>query len=177
MSHTKDKGRVRDILENRHKSTGNSVTGTCILNDSEPPYLYSTTMKKSDSKCTRLYNPQGSHKTTMVYSKLLEDSAVRPNKYKVWCEQCNSHHPVHNQDDMQIIFVTKDPELAKGTKSHMADQRDTSFRDRLLKGGVPTSQTVHIEFVDMRDGGAFADNLTRITAMIARECNCPCFVF
>ena len=113
----------------------------------------------------------------MVYSKLLEDSAVRPNEYKVWCEQCNCHHPVYNQDDMKIILVTEDPELAKGTKSQTGDQRDTSFCHRLLKGGIPTSQTVHIEFVDMRDRGAFADNLTWITAMIARECNCQCFVF
>ena len=64
-------------------------------------------MKKSDSKCTRLYNPQGSQTTIMVYSKLLEDGAVRPNEYKVWCEQCYSHHPVHNQDGMLIIFVTE----------------------------------------------------------------------
>ena len=133
-------------------------------------------MKKSESKCTRLYNPKGSHKTTMVYSKLLEDGAVRPNEYKVWCEQCNSHHPVHNQGDNQIIFVTEDPDLEKGTKSHSRDQRDTSFRDRLIKGGIATSQTVHIEFVDVRDRGAFADNLTWITAMIARECNCQCVV-
>jgi hypothetical protein len=57
----------------------------------------------------------------MVYSKLLEDVAVRLNEYKVWCEQCNSHHPVHNQDDMQIILVTEDLELVKGTKSHTGD--------------------------------------------------------
>ena len=68
---------------------------------------------------------------------------------------------------MQIIFVTEDPELTKGMKSHTGDQQDTSFRDCLLKGGIPTSQTVHIEFVDMLDGGAFAD----------RECNCQCFIF
>ena len=127
MSHTNNRERVRDILENRHKSTENSVMGTCVVNDFEPPYLYTTTMKKSESKCTRLHNPQGSHKTTLVYSKLLEDSAVRPNKYKVWCEQCNSHHPVYNQDDMQIIFVIEDPELAKGTKSHSGDQGSTAI--------------------------------------------------
>ena len=113
----------------------------------------------------------------MVYSKLLEDGAVRPNEYKVWCEQCNNHHPVHNHDEMRIIFVTEDPELTKGTKSHSGEPRNTSFRDQLLKCGIATSQTVHIEFVDIRDGGAFADNMTWITAMIARECNCQCFVF
>ena len=61
-------------------------------------------------------NPQGSQTTTMVYSKLREDGAVRPNEYKVWCEQCKGHHPAHNQDDMQIIFATEDRELAKGTR-------------------------------------------------------------
>ena len=78
---------------------------------------------------------------------------------------------------MQIIFVTEDRELAKGTKSHMGGQRDTTFHDCLTKEGVPQSQTVPIEFLDVRDGGAFADNLTWITAMIARECNCQSFVF
>jgi hypothetical protein len=29
----------------------------------------------------------------------------------------------------------------------------------------------------MRDGGAYADNVTWLTAMIARECNCQYFVF
>ena len=58
------------ILFNRLKSLGNSVTGTVIVNDSEPPYLHSATLKKSDSKCSRLYNPKGSQNTTMVYSKL-----------------------------------------------------------------------------------------------------------
>ena len=133
--------------------------------------------KETEAKCTRLYNPQGSPKTTMVYSKLLEDGAVRPNEYKVRCEQCNDHHPVHNQDDMKIIFVTEDPELAKGTKSHSGEPRDICFKDRLLKGGIAACQTVHIEFVDVRDGGAFANNMTWIAAMISRECNCQCFIF
>ena len=118
--------------------------GTCIVNDSEPSCIYTTTIKNSEAKCTRLYNPQGSPKTTMVYSKLLEDGAVRPNGYKVWCEQCNDHHPVHNQDDMKIIFATEDPELAKGSKSHSGEPRDASFKDRLLKAGIAASQTVHI---------------------------------
>ena len=67
--------------------------------------------------------------------------------------------------------------LAKGTKSNTGGQRDTTFRDCLIKGGIPQSQTAHIEFVDMRDGGAYADNVTWLTAMIARKCNCQCFVF
>ena len=78
---------------------------------------------------------------------------------------------------MLIIFVTDDQELAKGTKSHLRGQRDKTFRDHLAKRGISQSQTVHIEFVDVRDGGAYADNVTWLTALIARECNCQCFVF
>ena len=108
---------------------------------------------------------------------MLEDAAVRPNEYSVRCEQCTNHHPVHNHDDMLIISVTVDGELAKGTKSHMGGQRGATFRDHLAKRGISQSQTVHIEFVDVRDGGAYADNMTWQTALIARECNCQCFVF
>ena len=49
--------------------------------------------------------------------------------------------------------------------------------DRLSKGGIPHSQVIHIEFIDVRDGGAYADNLTWLSNLIARECNCRCFVF
>ena len=143
-----------------------------IVNDSELPYIHSAIQKKSDSRCSRLYNPKGSQDSTMVYSKTLEDAAVRPSEFSVWCEQCTNHHPVHNQDDMLIIFVTEDRELAKGTKSHLGGQRDKTFRDHLAKRGISQSQTVHIEFVDVRDGGAYADNVTWLTALIARECNC-----
>ena len=73
----------------------------------------------------------------MVYSKILEDAAVRPDEYKVWCEQCTDQHPVHNQYDMLIIFVTEDRELAKGTKSHMGGPRDKIFRDHLQKRAFP----------------------------------------
>ena len=119
LKHTNDQVRVGSILDNRSKSLGSSVTGTVIVNDSELPYIHSATQKKSDSRCSRLYNPKGSQDSTMVYSKMLEDAAVRPSEYSVWCEQCTNHHPVHNQDDMLIIFVSEDRELAKGTKSHM----------------------------------------------------------
>ena len=53
----------------------------------------------------------------MVYSKLLEDGAVRPYEFKVYCEQCHEHHLAHNQDPQKIIYVTEDWELAKGSKS------------------------------------------------------------
>ena len=59
LSHTNNRGRVRDILENRHKSTGNSVTGACIANDSEPPYLYTTTMKKVTRNALVCTTPRG----------------------------------------------------------------------------------------------------------------------
>ena len=72
----------------------------------------------------------------MVYTKILEDASVRPNDYSVWYEPCTNHHPVHNQDDMLIIIVTEDQELAKGTKSHMGGQRDKTFRDHLQKRGI-----------------------------------------
>ena len=71
-------------------------------------------VKNSETKCTRLYNPKGSADVTMVYCKMLEDGSVRPNGFKVYCEQCHEHHSVHNQDPQRIIFVTKDWELAKG---------------------------------------------------------------
>ena len=96
----------------------------------------------------------------MVYSKILEDAAVRPEEYKVWCEQCSDQHPVHNHYDMLIIFMTEDRELAKGTKSQMGRPRDTKFRNHLQKRGIPQNQTVHIEFLDVQDGGAYTDNLT-----------------
>ena len=124
-----------------------------------------------------MYNPQGTQNNTMVYSKLLEDAAVRPSEYKVWCEQCADTHPVHNQPDMLIIFVTEDRELAKGTKSHMGGPQEKTFRDTLQQNGISPTQNIHIEFVDVRDGGAFADNVTWLTALIAREANCQCFIF
>ena len=103
LNHTNGTARIKIIQDNRLSSAGGSVTGTCIVNDSQPPILHSVTMKKSDSKCRQLYNPQGSQKTTMVYGKLFEDVACRPKEYTVWCEQCTSNHPVHNQDACLII--------------------------------------------------------------------------
>ena len=107
---------------------------------------------------------------------MLEDGSVRPNEFKVYCEQCHEHHPVHNQDPQTIIFVTEDWELAKGSKSHLGELQDPSFRDRLLKAGITASETVHIELVDVRDWGAFADNMTWLATLISRECNCQCFI-
>ena len=36
---------------------------------------------------------------------------------------------------------------------------------------------VHIKFIDVRDGGVYADNKTWLAALIDRECMCPCFIF
>ena len=36
---------------------------------------------------------------------------------------------------------------------------------------------VHIEFVDVRAGGVYADNKTWLAALIDRECKCQCFIF
>ena len=79
LEHSNDCDRVKYILDNRLKSLGGSVTGTVIVNDSDLPHIHSTIQKKSDSRCSRLYNPQGTQDNTMVYSKLLEDAAVRAN--------------------------------------------------------------------------------------------------
>ena len=36
---------------------------------------------------------------------------------------------------------------------------------------------IHIEHIDVRGGGSYADNLTWLSNLIARECNCQCFIF
>ena len=58
--------------------------------------MYTTMAKNSETKCNRLYNPQGSPNVTMVYSKMFEDGTVRLNEFKVYCKQCHEHHLVHN---------------------------------------------------------------------------------
>ena len=54
LNHTNNRVCVVDILDNRLKSLGNSVMGTCVVNDSEPQTIRSATMKKIDFNCTRL---------------------------------------------------------------------------------------------------------------------------
>ena len=39
------------------------------------------------------------------------------------------------------------------------------------------SNIFHIVFVDVRDGGAFADNQTWLSALLTSECNCRGFIF
>ena len=84
---------------------------------------------------------------------------------------------MHNQDACLILFVTEEQELANGCKSHLGSLRNTSFRDLLENEGISHSQMIHIEYIDVRDGGAYADNLTWLSNLIARECNCRCFIF
>ena len=177
LEHSNNGDQIRAILDNRHKSQGGSVTGTVIVNDANIPRIYSATQRSSSSRCTRLYNPQGTQNTTMVRCKLFEDAAIRPNEYKAWCEQCADQHPVHNQPDMLIICVTEDSELLKGTRTHTALPGAKTFSELLQKNGIVPTENVHIEFVDVRDGGAFADNETWLNALITREANCQCFVF
>ena len=86
LEHSNNSETCRAILDNRLKTLGGSVTGTIVVNDADPPRIYSATQRNSSSRCTRLYNPQGNQKSTMVRSKLLEDAAVRPNEYKAWCD-------------------------------------------------------------------------------------------
>ena len=67
-------------------------------------------------------------------------------------------------------FVTEDQELAHGYKSHQGGLRGYSFRDRLDAEGISHSEIIHIEFINVRDGGAFSDNLTWLSVLLAREC-------
>jgi hypothetical protein len=152
--------------------------GTCIINGSEPLSMHLTVAKHGNSevKCSRLYNPKGSLAKTMVYSKLL-DGSVRPNEFKSYCEQCHKYHLVHTQESQRIFFVTENHKLANGSRSHSGVPEDSSFRNLLLKAGITASQTVHLEFIDVRDGGVYADNQTWLTALIERECMCQCFIF
>ena len=155
------------------------MTGTVIKNDPVNPVIFTlfTRGGNSESKRNRLVNPQGEQSRSMVYCKLFEDSGLKPNEFSVYCEQCNDHHPVHNGEPQKILYVSENPELINGARSHSGAQEDPSFRELLKTKGICPSQTVHIEFIDVRDGGAFADNLTWLTALIDRESMCRCFIF
>ena len=71
LNHSNDQVRVKYILDNRSKSLGGSVTGTVIVNDSEIPHIHSATQKKSDSRCSHLYNPRVHKKTPWSIAKYL----------------------------------------------------------------------------------------------------------
>jgi hypothetical protein len=78
---------------------------------------------------------------------------------------------------MLIVLATEDSEFLKGTKKHNALPKDKTFRELLQKNGIVPTENIHIEFVDVRDGGAFGENKTWLNALITREANCQCFVF
>jgi hypothetical protein len=179
LGHENEGSKQRKILRNRDESFGYSVTGTVMRNDRVKPVIFSLFNQNghSESKRNRLVNPQGVQERTMVYSKLLEDSGLKPNEFSVYCDQCNEFHPAHNGEPQKILFVTENSELFNGARSHSGALEDPSFRELLKTKGICPSQTVHIEFIDVRDGGAFGENLTWLTALIDRESMCRCFVF
>ena len=176
LSHDNDIKKIRSILSYRFTSSGRSVTGTVIKNDSHPLTILTTLAQRgnSEAKCNRLYNLKGSPHDTMIYSKLLEDSAVYPFEFKTYCEQCHDHHTVHKMVPLKIIFVTENGELFIGATSLMGALKNPSFKNLLLKESILPCQVVNIEFVDIRDGGVFANNLTWLTALIERECMAQC---
>ena len=97
MSHENDGKKIRNVLENRNNSFGQSVTGTVIKNDSDPLVVFTTMALRgnSETKCNRLFNPKGDQTKSMVYCKMFENSAVKPNEFSVYCEQCHDYHLVH----------------------------------------------------------------------------------
>ena len=113
----------------------------------------------------------------MVYSSNFEDAACRQREYMVYCDQCIAQPPVHTHEPCLILFVTEYQELSHGCKSLMGDQQDPSLRSLLEERGITQSQMLHIEYINVRDGGAFADNLTWLVNLVTVECNCKCFVF
>jgi hypothetical protein len=89
----------------------------------------------------------------MVYSKMLEDSAVKPTEYSTYCEQCHKDHLVHTLAPQTVVFVTEHQELANGARSHSGALEDPSFTKTLLKAGITPSQMLHIKVLNVRDGG------------------------
>ena len=86
-------------------------------------------------------------------------------------------HPLHTQEPCIIFFVTEDQELASGHKSHRGGPHDSSFWDQLEAAGIKAHKIIHIEFILVNDGGAFANNTAWLAALLARECNCQGFIF
>ena len=158
----------KTVIDMRKSNMAGFCSGTFVQN-SEPPIIHSVTSSHSGSKIKHLVNPQGSPSSTMVYSKIFEDTACRPREQSVMCGQCLAHHPLHTQEPCIILYVTEDRELAAGHKSHTGGPHDSSFQDRLEAEGIAHNQIIHIEYIDVRDGGAFADNLTWLSVLLARE--------
>ena len=155
------------------------MTGTVIGNDSDPLTILTTLAQRgnSEGKFNRLYNLKVSPESTMIYSKLLEDSTVYPFEFKTYCEQCHDHHMEHKMVPLKIIFVTENGELFVGATSRMGALENPSFKNLLLKEGIKPCQVVNIEFVDICDVFFCANNLTWLTALIEKGCMAQCFIF
>ena len=65
---------------------------------------------------------------------------------------------MQTQEPCIVVYVTEDQELANGYKSHLGGYCDSSFLDRLKAEGIANNQIIHIEYVDVRDGGVFAEH-------------------
>ena len=76
----------------------------------------------------------------MIYSKMLEDSAVQPYEYSTYCEQCHKYHLVHNMVPLKIVFATKNGELFIGARSLSGALENPSFKNMLLKVGIKPCQ-------------------------------------
>ena len=79
LEHSNNGDTCRAILDNRLKTLGGSVTGTIVVNDSDPPRIYSATQRNSSSRCTRLYNPQGTQKAqwcAVNYLRMLQSGRM-----------------------------------------------------------------------------------------------------
>ena len=59
----------------------------------------------------------------------------------------------------------------------MGGELDHSFWNLLDEGGIAQNQMIHIEFVNVREDGAFANKLTWLVNLMNVEGNCRCFVF
>ena len=166
-----------DMIKARKACMASKWSGTVVQNET-PSVLYSATHNHS---CSRIKaysaNPKGDLSRTMVYCNYLEDAALRPIEQSVYCNQCNAIHPVHTQEPIVIFVVTEDQELANGTKSHLGSWDDKSFRNVLVREGIDHSDIIHIVFVDVRDGGAYANNQFWLSALLNSECKCRGFIF
>ena len=67
---------------------------------------------------------------------------------------------------LKVVFTTENGELFIGARFHLGALENPSFKNMLLKAGIKPCQKINIEFINVLDGGVFADNLTWLTALI-----------
>ena len=75
--------------------------------------------------------------------------------------------PWHKQDPCIIFFVTDNQDLASGNKSQKGGPYDSSYTNQHEAEGIKTHEIIHIEFILVNDGGAFANNTAWLTALLA----------